>query len=85
MPPESEMEKVRNKYESAIIYGNSNILNKAHNLAFYELLGNPDLINTEVAIYRKTDRSSVVETARKYLVRENCSTLRYMSIKKDRK
>ncbi len=84
-PPASEIEKVRNKYESASIYGNTNILNKAHNLAFYELIGNPDLINSEVELYKKTDGATVVETVRKYLGPENCSTLRYLSSSKGKR
>jgi hypothetical protein len=75
------MEKVKNKYESANIYSNTNILNKAMNLAYYELLGNPDMINTEVDLYRRTDRAMVLETAGKYLKDSNCSTLYYKSIR----
>ncbi|MDQ1297133.1 MAG: zinc protease [Bacteroidota bacterium] len=74
-----EMEKVKNKYESANIYSNTNILNKAMNLAYYELLGNPEMINTEVDLYRKTDRAMVLEAAGKYLTDSNCSTLYYKS------
>lgn len=77
--PAPEMEKVKNKYESANIYGNTNILNKALNLAYYELLGNPDMINTEVDLYRKTDRSMVIAAAEKYFTDTNCSTLFYKS------
>jgi zinc protease len=78
-----ELEKVKNKYESAFIYGNTNILNKAMNLSYFELLGNPDMINTEVDHYRKTDKKMVVETARKFLTLSNCSTIYYKSTRKD--
>jgi zinc protease len=38
----SEMEKVKNKFESSTVFSNTSILNKAANLSFCELLGNPD-------------------------------------------
>jgi len=79
-PPSShEMEKVRNKYESSNVFANTSILNKAVNLSFFELTGNPDLINTEVDLYRKTSRSMVTEAARKYFDPASCSTLYYRS------
>jgi len=82
--PSAEMEKVKNKYESANIYGNTNILNKALNLAYYELLGNPEMINSEVELYRNSDQSMVIEAARKYLNDNNCSTLFYKSTRDSR-
>jgi predicted Zn-dependent peptidase len=78
-PSPYEMEKVKNKYESAHVIRNSDILYKAMNLSYYELLGNPDLINTEVERYLKTDKVMVLETVRRYLVQTNCSTLFYKS------
>src|SRR5664280_854451 len=47
-----EMEKVKNKFESSTVFSNTSILNKAANLSFCELLGNPALINNEVDLYR---------------------------------
>jgi predicted Zn-dependent peptidase len=79
-----EMEKVRNKYESSVIYGNSSILNKAMNLAYFELLGNPNLINEEAYLYCGVDKKRVINAARKYLNRSNCSTLFYKSTRKER-
>jgi predicted Zn-dependent peptidase len=81
--PVKEMEKVKNKYESANIYGNTSILNKALNLCYYELLGKPDLVNEEVGLYRKTDKAMVSEAARKIFARTNCNTLYYKSARKE--
>jgi len=81
-PPPLEMEKVKNKYESSNVFANTNILNKAMNLAFYELIDNPDLINNEVDIYKKIDSMMVTEAARKYLDPPNCSTLYYKSARR---
>jgi predicted Zn-dependent peptidase len=78
-----EMEKVKNKYESSTVFSYTNILNKAVNLSFYELLGNPEQINREVDIYRKISQEMVIEATMKYFVPTNCSTLYYKSNRKD--
>ncbi|MCX6254376.1 MAG: pitrilysin family protein [Bacteroidia bacterium] len=77
-----EMEKVKNKFESSTVFSNTSILNKAANLSFYELLGNPDLINHEVDVYRNVSQEMVIETIRRYFVPSNCSTLYYKSTRK---
>jgi predicted Zn-dependent peptidase len=78
-----EIEKVKNKFESSTVFQNTSILNKAVNLSFYELLGNPELINLEVESYLKISREMVTEAISKYLVPSNCSTLYYKSSRKD--
>ena len=78
-----EMEKVKNKFESSAVFSNTSILNKASGLSYYELLGNPELINQEVDEYRKVDSEMVADAVSQYLVRSNCSTLYYKSTRKD--
>lgn len=80
--PDSELEKVKNKFESSTVLSNISILNKAMNLSMYELLGNPDLINCEVGNYRAVTRETVREKAIKYLDHQNCTTLYYLSSSK---
>jgi predicted Zn-dependent peptidase len=80
---EEEMEKVRNKFESSTVFSNTSILNKAVNLAHYELLDNPDLINLEVEAYRSVTRKMVSEAAERFFRSSNCSTLYYKSSRKD--
>ena len=77
------MEKVRNKYESSTVFSNTSILNKAVSLAHYELLGDPDLINSEVEAYRSVSSEMVAEAAEKYFRPSNCSSLYYKSTRKD--
>jgi zinc protease len=80
---EDEMEKVKNKFESSTVFSNTSILNKAANLSFFELLGNPGLINTEVDAYRKVTQDMVIEATRKFFIASNCSTLNYISTRKE--
>jgi zinc protease len=84
VPLFKEMEKVKNRYESASVYGNSDVLNKAMNLSYFELLGNPDLINDEVRLYRETDRMMIPETASRVFTVTNSCTLYYKSSRNDR-
>jgi len=76
---EDEMEKVKNKFESSIVFSNTSILNKAASLSFFELLGNPGLINNEVDSYRSVSQEMVIEATRKFFVPSNCCTLNYIS------
>ncbi len=82
--PSGELEKVKNKYESSVALGNTNILNKAFNLAYFELLGDTGLVNRQVEFYRKTDKTAVIETSRKYFTTANCSTLFYLPAKREK-
>ena len=47
-----EIEKVKNKFEANTLFGELNVMNKAMNLGFYEMLGDLALINREVGLYR---------------------------------
>jgi predicted Zn-dependent peptidase len=79
---ETEMKKVRNKFESSMVFSNTSILNKAMNLGFYELLGDANEVNRELDLYNEVDPDMVVEAAKNYLKPTNCSSLRYKSKKK---
>jgi predicted Zn-dependent peptidase len=79
-----EIEKVKNKFESSTVFSNTSILNKAANLSFFELIGDPGLINREVEFYRNVSREMMVEAVEKYFVPTNCSTLKYISSRKEK-
>ncbi len=72
-----ELEKVKNKFESNFKFAEANPLDKAMNLAFYELLGDANEINFEVEEYRDVSAENVKEVASKIFTEENCSTLYY--------
>jgi zinc protease len=80
--PAEEIEKVKNKYESSFVFSNSNILNKALNLCYYELLGNAETLNKDVELYRNVSPEMVIEATRNYIKPSSCSTLLYKSKKK---
>ena len=79
--PETELQKLKNKIESTLVFSETNVLNKAINLAFFELLGNADLINQEVAAYQKITPEDIQRVANEILTKENCSELYYKAKK----
>lgn len=78
---EEELEKVKNKYESNFIFANINYLDLATNLAYFELIGKAEDINTEVDKYRAVSASQIMRVAKETFVRENSSTLYYIAKK----
>jgi len=82
--PDPEIEKVKNKFESSMVFSNTSVLNKAMNLCFYELLGDANEVNHEVELYNRVNSEMVREAAEKYLQPANCSSLLYKSKKSGR-
>jgi predicted Zn-dependent peptidase len=77
---ERELQKLKNKLESSLAYSEVSILNKAMNLAYFENLGDADLINNQSVEYNRITVEDIQRVARKYLVKQNCSELRYLPV-----
>ena len=76
---DNELQKVKNKAETNIRFNDLGVLNKAMKIAYCELLGNIDLVNTEVDQYSKINTLDINHVARGVLNENNCSTLYYLS------
>ena len=74
---EYEIEKVKNKFEANTLFGELNVMNKAMNLGFYEMLGDLELINREVDRYRAVTEDDIRSFSRRIFRPENSSTLIY--------
>ncbi|MCX6204567.1 MAG: pitrilysin family protein [Bacteroidetes bacterium] len=74
-----EVQKVINKTESVICFEDISIMNRAHSLAFYELLGDADLMNKELGMYQKVTPAMIQSTAQKIFQDNNRNTLYYYS------
>lgn len=74
-----ELQKVKNKIESSLTFSEVNILTKAMNLAYYELLGDANNINREVEKYEAVTIEDIQKIARELFRLENESTLYYLS------
>jgi predicted Zn-dependent peptidase len=76
---ERELQKVKNKSESKFIFSETNILSKAMTLSYYELLGDANLINTEVDKYNAVTVKEIRNAACAIFKKENSNTLYYKS------
>ena len=76
---EDELQKVKNKTESIIAFEDMSIMNRANSLAFYELLGDADLMHTELSRYNKITVADILEESNTIFKETNCSTLWYLS------
>ena len=74
-----EVQKVINKTESMICFEDMSIMNRAHSLAFYELLGDAQLMNKELSMYQKVTPVMIQQTAREIFKDTNRNTLYYYS------
>jgi zinc protease len=74
---EAELEKVKNKTESMIAFEDMSVMNRANSLAFYELLGDASLMNTELGRYNAVTVEDILQEAQKIFREENSSTLYY--------
>ena len=75
------VQKIKNKIRTNLIQSEVNILNKVISLAYFEMLGNTDLINTEGAIYDSIQLDEMVSTSKKHIDFNKANTLVYKSTK----
>ncbi len=74
---ENELQKLKNRIESQQAFGDAGALNKAMNLAYYELLGDANLINTEINNYNKVSAQDIQRVAIEIFTKENSTVLFY--------
>ena len=79
--PADELTKVQNKTESTMIFSEMSLLDKAMNLASFELLGDADMMNHETAKYLAVTPEQIKEVANKIFRKDNSSTLIYLAEK----
>ena len=76
---EAELKKVINKTESTILFEDMSVMSRANSLAYYELLGNADLMNTELGLYAKVTSAQIREESKAIFRPENSNTLYYLA------
>ncbi|WP_207436169.1 M16 family metallopeptidase [Sabulibacter ruber] len=74
---EEELQKVKNQAETSIVFSEIELLNRAMNLAFGKLMGNPNFINEEGALVQAVTSEDIYRQAQEILRPDNCSTLIY--------
>jgi zinc protease len=76
---EEELEKAKNKIESMVTFEDMNLLARANNFAFYELLGNADMMNTELDKYLNVTREDIKAAVAAIFDNNNSNTLYYLA------
>jgi len=75
---ERELQKIQHRFESTLVFSETSVLNKAQNLAFYELLDRAELMNEETEIYLGITPVEMLQTAKDIFRMENSATLIYL-------
>jgi hypothetical protein len=74
---DTELQKIKNKIESIHVFSETSVSNKALNLATAELMGDANIVNTEINHYLNMKAIDVKTAANLYLNQENSNTLYY--------
>jgi len=74
-----ELQKVKNKTESVMAFEDMSVMNRAGSLAFYELLGDGNLMNDEFQRYQQVTTSDLQRVAKEVLRESNSNTIWYMA------
>ena len=77
--PDDELTKVKNKTESTMIFSEMSLLDKAMNLAYFELLGDADGLNHEIDKFLAVTADQIKAEANKLFRKDNSSTLIYLA------
>jgi predicted Zn-dependent peptidase len=75
---ESELQKCKNKMLTYMNFSEASLLNRAISLAYYELLGNANLINEEEKQYDAVNAEHIQQFAQKTFTKERSNTLFYL-------
>ena len=77
--PDDELQKVKNKTESVIAFEDMSVMSRATSLANYELLGDANLMNTELDKYQAITVEDIREQSRIIFDNNNSNTMHYYS------
>jgi predicted Zn-dependent peptidase len=74
-----ELQKVKNKTESVMAFEDMSVMNRAGSLAYYELLDDGALMNTEFEKYQAVQPEDLHRIANQVLTTSNSNTLWYLA------
>lgn len=79
MVNEAELQKVKNKTESMIAFEDMSVMNRANSLATYELLGDAEMMNTELSRYQEITVEDIKKVSGEIFDENNSNTMHYYS------
>lgn len=74
---DKELTKIKNKTESAIAFEDMSVMARANSIAFYELLGDAHLFNSDREKYFSITADDILQYSRKIFDKNNSNTLYY--------
>jgi predicted Zn-dependent peptidase len=77
--PETELQKVKNKTESMIVFEDMSVMSRAESLAYFELLGDASWMNFELDKYSTVTTEDILQESRVIFTKENSNTIHYLS------
>ncbi len=77
---DEELEKVKNQSEASLEFGEVEVMNRAMNLAFATLSGDPDFVNKEAASIQAVTKADIQRVAGDIFREENSSVLYYKAV-----
>ena len=77
---ERELQKIKNKIETTLVFTRMPVLNKAMYLGYYEMLGDANLWNGESLRYQEVTAEDIMQTAGKIFTENHQNTLFYQAI-----
>jgi len=78
---ETELQKVKNKTESMIVFEDMSVVNRANSLAYYELLGDAAMMNDELEKYAAITTEEILTESKNIFTKENSNTIWYLAAK----
>jgi predicted Zn-dependent peptidase len=75
-----ELDRLKNKIKTAKAFQEQGLLNRAMNLAYFELLGDADGVNQEAILYEQIQPEHILANAQDILQKTNCSLLKVKAI-----
>jgi zinc protease len=72
-----ELEKVKNQAESTVEFGDVEVINRAMNIAFAALGGDPELVNTELKEIRAVTLDDISRVSKQIIRDDNASVMYY--------
>lgn len=76
---DKELQKVKNKTESALAFEDMSLMNRCSSIAMYENLGDANLINTELEKYQQVSAEDIQRMCQEIFDHSNSNTLYYLS------
>ena len=76
-----ELQKVKNKTESVIAFEDMGVMSRANSLAMYELLGDAEMMNTELERYHEITVEDIQQECKEVFRKDNSNTIFYHSKK----